>query len=249
MPDLYAFGSGKGGTGKTTLALAVGAVLAHPDPTQPEHERPARRVVLVDLDPQASLTEYLGVTPLRPDTGDPLTAPPVQVSGLVLLRSGRALAAASEAAISAHINRAMDLAGPAGVVLLDLSPSWSDAPHRAALSRPDLRLVLAVRLDAGGLTAARELTELARGRGLPYRLVPTFGKRWTVSQTVEMSLRAFYGEHVTAGAVPEDVKAAEAAGARIALPLYAPRARSTTAILDIAAELTAAAAGVGGSRA
>lgn len=46
-----AIGGQKGGTGKTTSALTIGALLA-------EY---GRRVLLVDLDPQASLTQWLNI--------------------------------------------------------------------------------------------------------------------------------------------------------------------------------------------
>jgi chromosome partitioning protein len=49
--DIYAFANQKGGVGKTTVTLGVGAALAGS----------GRRVLLIDLDPQASATKVLGV--------------------------------------------------------------------------------------------------------------------------------------------------------------------------------------------
>ena len=46
----------KGGVGKTTTTMNLGVALA----------REGKRVLLVDGDPQANLTSYLGVTPGEP---------------------------------------------------------------------------------------------------------------------------------------------------------------------------------------
>lgn len=230
---LVATSSGKGGTGKTTLSLALAHVLAEGN----ERAEGSGRVVLLDLDPQAGLTDYAG----QSAADDPLRAEPVEVHGMTLYRSGRALGNATEADLAKHLARASSPAGR--TVVADLSPALGDVGHRVVLSRPGTLVLLAVRLDGGGLKAARELTALADAKGVEYRIVPTFAKRWAIAQTVLSSLRAFYGAAVTETVIPEDVKAAECVAAGEPVTLYAPRSRSAVAIRDLVAELAAELAG------
>lgn len=214
------FASGKGGTGKTTVTLSIGSVLA---------ER-GKSVVLLDLDPQAALTEFAGEAPVT----NPLKADPVEVHSMVLLRGGRPLAFAAEGDISDHIERAAAIG--ADYLLADMSPAWSDVPHRAMLSVVDL-LVLVPKLDAGGLPGIRELVEVAAEHGIPHRIVPTFAKRWTLAWEVEASLRNQYGTRVTKSMVPEDVRAAEAVAAGLPISIYAPTSRASEALHALVAEL------------
>lgn len=217
---LVAIASGKGGTGKSTLSLALGHILAA------EHAQP---VTLLDLDPQASLSDFAGTGP----TPEPLSAPPVEGHGVRVYRGGRALAHAPESAISAYLDRAAEAGG---ILLADMAPGWSDTAHRAVLSAADL-LLLAAKLDAGGLPAIRELVEIADTNGIPYRIIPTFAKRWVLAREVEETLRSLYGDRVTETVIPEDVKAAEAVAAGMPVTAYTPTSRAAAAVRALAHEL------------
>jgi chromosome partitioning protein len=137
------FASGKGGTSKTTLSLALADVWAES----------GARVALVDADPQAGLTTAAGCEP----PADPLEAEPVAVHGVTLYRGGRALAGAS---VAEHRARIAAATAGADVVLVDCSPALTDAAHVAALELASL-VVVCARTDAAGLRNVEETVQLA----------------------------------------------------------------------------------------
>lgn len=217
---VVALASGKGGVGKTTLALALAAAW---------RDQGGRRVALVDFDPQAGLTLAAGVRP----PADPLASLSLSLHGLTLWPSGRALATADADALAARLELAR---ATADLVVVDLSPALTDAVHAVALAVAELVLVVA-RLDAAGLPNVAEAVDLARSLERPVRVVPTFRSGTGLSREAEAFLRGRYGDAVTVAVVPSDARAAEAPGRGAPVLDTAPRAKVTAAVRALAAEL------------
>jgi cellulose biosynthesis protein BcsQ len=219
---VIAIASGKGGTGKSTLALALGHALLM-DCDVP--------VTLLDLDPQAGLTDYAGLAP----TEDPLRDEPAIKHSMAIFRSGRALAHASDEEMAAHIERATELPG---VVVVDLAPALSDVGHRVLLQRPDVQLLAAVRTDMGGMRATREITALATARGVPFRVVPTFSSRLAIALAAHTWMATEYGRQVLEP-IPEDAWASHAPAHGKPVTLSAPKSNVARAIRALAETIAA----------
>jgi len=222
MPGrLYLLTSGKGGVGKSTLALALADVWA----------TRGRRVALVDFDPQGGATLAAGI--VRPD--DPLAAPPVGVHGFTLWPGGRALALATGDELAQRLEAAR--AG-ADVVLVDCSPALTDAAHAVALPGASRVLVVA-RCDAAGLPNVAEAVQVAEAARVPYSVVPTFKGTTGLTREALAFLRGRYGVAVSRAEVPTDAKAAEAAGRGAPVTTTARRSRVAEAVRALVAELEA----------
>lgn len=219
VPRLYALTSGKGGVGKSTLALALADVWAHA----------GARVALVDFDPQGGATLAAGV--VRPD--DPLTAPGVAVHGFTLWPGGRALALATAEALAHRLTTA---ARDADVVLVDCSPALTDAAHAVTLPRASRVLVVA-RCDAAGLPNVAEAVQVAEASHVPYSVVPTFKGTTGLTREAIAFLRGRYGPAVSRAEIPTDAKAAEAAGRGAPVTSTARRSRVAGAVRALVDEL------------
>jgi len=218
--------SGKGGVGKSTLALALADVWA-------AALKPGT-VALLDFDPQGGATVAAGV----PAAADPLRAQAIAAHGFQLYPGGRALAGADEDALAHRLELARM---GAALVVVDLSPALTDGPHAVTLPLAD-PLVIVARCDAAGLPNVAEAVALATAAGCPWAIVPTMQKRTALSREAEAFLRGRYGGRVTRTTIPEDAKAAEAAGAGRPVTATAPRAKVSAAMRALVAELDARAA-------
>ena len=248
-----AVGSQKGGVSKTTTTLSLGACLAE------SSDQAARRVLLIDLDPQANLTAALGVNPsgLRRMIGD------------ALLEQSSLLAVSRESAVP-HLDLVpanqglfvLDkvLFGRPGfeyrlrqqlgrpieqhyeVVIFDCPPAFGTLTMNA-LTAADL-LLIPVPCDyfsARSLQQFLELVSLVQRNTNPalrYRIVITmFDKRNRISHIIHEQIRRKYGSTVLKTIISVDTKLRESPVIGQPITQYAPHSRSAHEYHALATEL------------
>lgn len=220
---IVAVGSGKGGTGKTFLTSALGYSLA---------KRHARRVTLLDLDFQGSLTRFLGAKA----SAAVFDESPVQVHGMTLFRGGLALKDAEDGEIIAHISRA---AAMGDTLLVDMRPDLLDVAHRVCFERPDVFWVVVPRLLLESVSEAQKLIGLVTAHGQRYVIVGNEHYRARAVTRAQALLANGYREHLLDKAIPRQSVVPEAAGEREPLTLFAPKSAAAAAVDRLADTLVA----------
>ena len=220
-PRVIAVGSGRGGSGKTTVALGLAHALASGF---------GRRVAMVDLDHQGSLTLYAGARPVA----DPLTAEPVVTHGISLFRGGEPLAGATAAQLLRHLRRAeVD----ADEVLVDLPPSLTDPSHAAVLSRPADLLVIVAELEPGSLQPASKLRAMAEAAGVAVLVLPNKDNARGVTGGTLMVLQGAFGREMASVAIKDLAAAPESISKRKPVTAHRPKAPISQALYAVARDL------------
>lgn len=218
-PAIVAVISGKGGVGKTMIALGLTASLW----------RRQQPMSLIDLDPQAGATLAAGVQ--RP--GEPLRAEPDTQHGFAIYPASRTLALSSVDEIASRVHA---LARPNHVVVTDLSPALTDAAHAAVLPLASLVLVIA-RTDAAGLANVAESVQLCQELNRPFLVVPNMMTRTRLAREAHDMLRQQYTPNVVYSSVPLEARAAEAAAVCQPITVYAPQSATARAVDSLAGEV------------
>lgn len=245
---VIAFSNLKGGSSKTTSTLAVGAELA----------RRGRRVLLVDLDPQATLTKSAGLDPSHAAArflkGEIEASEAVMRSddawggalsehggALDLVPASRQLVQFEGQAVARLANRLVALLDAVeedyDYVVVD-SPPQASALVTATLASAD-EVYVPVASGRGALDGLLDVVELSKRFGTT-PVSGAFATRVNVSSHHDLDLAEYVAAQATgpdgqgglSTYVRETVRVREAEMARVPLPFYD---RSSTAAQDYAA--------------
>lgn len=219
---IWAVVNQKGGVGKTTTTLALGRGLA----------LQGKRVLLIDLDPHASLTRSFGIPDLPPPRGvmelfadPPATLPelamPSPVEGLQFVCAQPALAtlerrSANAPGLGLALQKALGAAAlPYDHVLLDCAPQLGLLMINA-LAAAD-RVVIPTQTEPlamhglQGMVRTLAMVEKSRKRPLPYSIIPTLHDRRTRTGIDTLhQMHKQYGDAVWEDAIPMDTRLSNA---------------------------------------
>jgi chromosome partitioning protein len=248
----------KGGVGKTTTAANLGAALA----------RRGRRVLLIDLDPQANLTLHFGVTPdtERPSTysllcgEDALADVVVETAtpGLLLAPanidlSGAELELASRMGRETVLGDALDewerTGGRADLVLFDCPPSLGLLSVNGLVAAREVFIAMQTEFFAlQGMSKLVEIVRLIQRKMNPSLeitgIVPClYDSRLVLAREVLAEIRRFFPGRVFRRTISVNVKLAEAPSYGQTIFEYAPDSTGARDHQALADEILAAEAG------
>ena len=235
---VIAFMNQKGGVGKTTTAVNVGAALAEQ----------GQRVCLIDLDPQAHLTINYGIDPSSgiPTLYDVLVEERsileamIRIDERIAIVPGSIDLAAAEVELVTVIGREtllrhrMEAAeGEFDFVLLDCPPSLGLLTINALTAADEVLVPVQCEfLPLEGLTQLQRTIDLVRSRlnqrlGIRGVVLTMYDTRTNLAQQVVQEVRKFYGGRVFSTIIPRNVRLSEAPSYGEPILDYAPGDRKS----------------------
>ena len=253
MGRIIAVANQKGGVGKTTTAINLGASLALAN----------RRVLLVDMDPQANLTSGVGLKGRTSPAGSiyhALVADsaalsdfvlPTSIENLSLVPADRNLTGAEielvglpqrETRLRALIR---PVAGNFDFAIVDCPPSLGLLTLNALVAADTILITLHCEYFAlEGLaelvsTLRRVRMSLNKDLDIEGVLLTMYDDRTNLGQQVARDIREFFKEKVFRTVIPRNVRLGEAPSHGLPVILYDVKSRGAEAYLALAREMLA----------
>jgi len=254
MGTILAVANQKGGVGKTTTAINLGASLALAD----------QRVLLVDADPQCNLSSGVGLKGQSAPAGDIYDAlmsedvsdpsayvVPTSVSGLSAIPADRNLAGAEIELVpmlarETRLRRIiLPLRDRFDYILIDCPPSLGLLTLNALVACDAVLIPLHCEYFAlEGLadlvgTLKRVRAVLNPALDIDGVLLTMYDERTNLGQQVSRDVRAFFKEKVFHTVIPRNVRLGEAPSHGMPVILYDVKSRGAEAYLALAREMLA----------
>jgi len=254
MGRILAVANQKGGVGKTTTAINLGASLALAD----------QRVLLVDADPQCNLTSGVGLKGQRAATGnmydailaDAVADPaafvlPTSINGLFVIPADRNLAGAEIELVPmlARESRLRRIVQPLrhqyDYILIDCPPSLGLLTLNALVACDAVLIPLHCEYFAlEGLadlvsTLKRVRAVLNPALDIDGVVLTMYDDRTNLGQQVSRDVREFFKEKVFHTVIPRNVRLGEAPSHGMPVILYDVKSRGAAAYLSLAREMLA----------
>lgn len=252
MARIYTFVNQKGGVGKTTTAINLGAYLAYY----------GQRVLLVDLDPQANATSCLKIdkNTVRGGTYDVLIGN--ALPGAYILHNPRlkmSLLPASPALAGAEVELVSELARESRLkkataalmerydyILVDCPPSLGLLTLNGLVAAQD-GVIIPVQCEYLALEGLSQLTNtLNRVRGALFPdlrvrgvVMTMFDARTKLASDVVAEVQTYFPTQVFKAVIPRSVRLAEAPSYGQPISVYAPSSTGAEAYAALAREVLA----------
>lgn len=250
MAKIYTLVNQKGGVGKTTSAINIGAYLGHY----------GQKVLIIDIDPQANATSSLGIDKLTVKKGtyevlvgiNPigpsiLHNPRLKIS---ILPSSPALAGAEVELIEAKSRdfRLRKMLAPVSdrydYILIDCPPSLSILTINGLVAAKD-GVLIPVQCEYLALEGLGQLTDtLQRIKRSLYAdlsvrgvILTMYDGRTRLAMDVVEEVRKFFPQKVFQTIVPRSIRLAEAPSYGLPITVYAPTSSAAKAYAALAREI------------
>ena len=253
MSRVYSVANQKGGVGKTTTAINLGAALA----------LIGQRVLLIDMDPQANLTSGVGMkgqsapggTIYEALTAEESDAPsfviPTPLSGLSLIPADRNLTGAEIDLVSlaqreSRLRRITEVMRDRfDFLFIDTPPSLGLLTLNTLVAADAILIPLNCEYFAlegiADLVATLERVRAAYNPGLEIAgvVLTMYDERTNLGQQVARDIRGYFKDRVFSTVIPRNIRLGEAPSHGLPAVLYDERSRGAEAYVALAREFLA----------